>query len=150
MEQQAPRAPVFGGERFIALTALGIGAFIALLGLLGLAAPQLFLETVAFFQSPPVIFLAAVVRVAIGAMLVVAAPLSRAPTPMRVIGAFIFAGGVATPFIGVEIGKTILGWWISGGDTMIRIWAGLALVLGGFVVWAILLKPQSDPTNQDT
>jgi hypothetical protein len=126
------------GERIIALTALGIGVFILSLGLLGLAAPQLFLQTVSFFQSPPVIFLAAVLRVAVGATLVVAAPLSRAPMPMRVIGAFIFAGGVFTPFIGVEIGKTILGWWISGGPVMIRIWAGMGMVLGGLIVWAMV------------
>jgi hypothetical protein len=125
------------GERAISLAALVIGVFIALLGLTGLAAPEWFMSVVAVFQSPPVIFLAAVVRVAVGAVLVLAAPRSRALIPVRVLGAFIFAGGVFTPFIGVEVGKTILGWWISGGPVMIRIWAGMGLAMGGFIVWAV-------------
>jgi len=56
----------------MAIAALLIGLLIAAQGVLGLAAPELFASVVMAFQTPPVIYLAAVIRIAFGVVLVLA------------------------------------------------------------------------------
>lgn len=98
-----------------ATLALVIGALLVLQGILGIAAPDLFLKTLRFIQTPPVIYLAAVVRVAFGVVLLRAAPVSRAPTFLRVFGLLIVIGGLLTPFLGVWAAHVILDWWSEAG-----------------------------------
>lgn len=109
-------------------------------GLLGLSMPDPFVGLVGAFQVPPVLYIAAVVRVAIGVILVLAAPRSRTPLALRVIGWIIFAGGVLTPIIGVAFAESILAWWKQGGPSIVRMWAGVALLLGTFIVYATFPK----------
>jgi hypothetical protein len=120
----------------VAIAALIIGLLILAQGLMGLAAPDAFVELVSWFQTPPVIYLAAVIRVMFGAVLVLAAAASRAPTFLRGLGALIVIGGALTPFIGVQFADVILGWWSEGGTTLVRSWAVGALVLGTLIVYA--------------
>lgn len=119
----------------MSLAALIIGLLIVAQGLLGLAAPEFFLDLIRSIQTPPVIYAAAVARIVIGAVLVLAAPASRAPLSLRILGTLIVIGGVLTPFVGVRLADVILAWW-SQGPNVVRAWAAGALVLGAFVVWA--------------
>ena len=121
----------------MAVVAVIIGLLIAAEGVVGLAVPGVFVGMVRFFQEPPVIYLAAVVRVLIGVVLVWAAPASRAPTVIRILGLFVAVGGLLTPFVGVRVADVILGWWMTGGPGVVRLWAGLALVLGVIIVYAV-------------
>lgn len=54
-----------------------IGVLILVQGVVGLAAPGFFLPLIQQIQTPPTIYVAAVVRIAFGIVLVLAAPLSR-------------------------------------------------------------------------
>lgn len=121
----------------MALVALLIGLLIAVQGILGIAAPDAFLSIVRFFQTPPVIYLAAALRVVFGVVLVRAAPASRAPKVLRVLGFIIAVGGLVTPFVGVRAGHVILDWWSAGGPALVRVWAGVSLALGAFIVYAV-------------
>lgn len=116
--------------------ALFIGLFIAALGTLGIAAPEVFVRAVRFFQTPPTLYLAAVIRVSVGVVLVLAAPASRAPRVLRVLGFLIVIGGVLTPFVGVRGAEAIIEWWSAGGSALVRVWAGVALAIGVFIVYA--------------
>lgn len=124
------------GRRFLAYAAFLIGALIVFQGVIGMIWPDLFLGLVREFQYPPVIYIAAIVRVAFGLVLCFAAPASRAPTLLQVLGVFIVAGGLVTPYFGIYFAHLILGWWSDGGGVMVRGWATFAIVLGSFIAWA--------------
>jgi hypothetical protein len=120
----------------VAIAALVIGVIIVLQGLAGLLAPDAFASLVRQIQEPPVLYVAALVRVAFGVVLVVAATGSRAPNGLRALGALMTAGGLLTPFFGVEFARVVLGWWSEGGTTVVRGWAGAALAIGAFIIYA--------------
>ena len=120
------------------IAALSIGLLIVAQGILGLFAPDLFVGLVRAFQTPPVIYVAAVIRFVFGVVLFRVAPLSRAPTALRGLGALIAIGGLLTPFIGIPFARIVLGWWSDGGPAIVRVWAAAALLLGAFIVYATL------------
>jgi hypothetical protein len=117
--------------------ALLIGVLLVVQGILGLAAPDVFLMTIRFIQTPPLMYLAAALRVVIGVVLVRAAPGSRAPRFLRVFGFLIIIGGLLTPFVGVWASQHILGWWSAGGPAVVRVFAGVSLALGILIVYAV-------------
>ncbi len=121
----------------MAVVALFIGVFIAALGVLGVVAPETFLRSVSFFQAPPAIYVAAVNRTIIGAVLVGAARASRAPKVLRVVGFAIAIGGLLTPFVGVRVGDAIIDWWSVWGPTMVRAWGGAGAAFGAFIIYAV-------------
>ena len=116
--------------------ALLIGIIILAQGMLGLVSPDTFVTFVGFFQIPPVLYVAAIIRVLIGAILVMAAQSSRAPMALRLLGGLIVVGGLLTPVIGVQFAKIVLRWWLEGGAEVVRVWASFSLILGLFVVYA--------------
>lgn len=124
------------GRGLLSFAALAIGLLIVVQGLVAMVRPNAFLGLVREFQYPPVIYVAAVLRVVFGLVLFLAAPASRATTLLQVLGVFIVAGGLLTPYFGIYFAHLILGWWSDGGAVMVRGWAGLALALGGFIVYA--------------
>ncbi len=121
----------------MALVALFIGLLIAGIGVLGVVAPEALLRSVAFFQVPPAIYLAAVNRTIIGLVLVRAAPASRAPKVLRIVGFIIVIGGLLTPFIGIWVGNAIIDWWSAWGTAMVRAWGGGGAAFGAFIIYAV-------------
>ncbi len=99
--------------------------------------PGFFLRTIAAIQTPPVIYVAAAVRIAIGIVLVLAASESRLPKLLKGFGILVTIGGLLTPLLGVRFGRVVLGWWSAGGSSVIRGWAIAALLLGAFVTYAV-------------
>jgi FtsH-binding integral membrane protein len=123
--------------RLSALLALLIGLLLVVQGILGLIAPDVFLSTTRFIQTPPVMYVAAILRVVFGVVLVRAAPGSRATEFLRVFGFIIVIGGLLTPFVGVWASQHILGWWSASGPALVRVFAGVSLALGILVVYAV-------------
>lgn len=65
------------------------------------------------------------------------APNSRAPKTLRVLGAFVFIAGLTTPFFGVDRARAILVWEATQGTALLRVGAGLAFAIGGFIAFAV-------------
>jgi uncharacterized protein YhfF len=122
--------------------AICVGVLMASLGVLGAYVPEVFVAVVSFFQPPPMIYLAALIRVGIGVILWLAARESKTPLFFRLFGAFIVAGGVLTPVIGARIGRTILDLWSSYGHAMVRTWGLVAAMLGVFIIASVMAKRQ--------
>ena len=120
----------------VTIAALGIGIVIVLQGVTGLVAPDAFANLVRQIQEPPLLYLAAFVRVAFGVVLIAAATGSRAPMGLRALGVLVCIGGLLTPFFGVELARVVLGWWSEGGAPVVRGWAGAALAIGAFIIYA--------------
>ena len=132
-------------RRYLTYAAFMIGVLIVFQGLLGIVLPETFMGLVREFQYPPVIYIAALIRVSFGLVLCFEAPASRAPVLLLVLGVFITVGGSLTPFFGMHFAHVILGWWSDGGPTMVRGWGFLALVLGAFIAWAAWPVRHKDP-----
>ena len=111
-------------------------------GILGLA-PDIFTSIVRFFQTPPMVYLAAALRVVFGIVLVRAASGSRVPAFLRIFGSIILIGGALTPFVGIRFAQEILDWWAAHGAALVRVFAGVCLALGVFTGYAITPKGQN-------
>ncbi len=119
------------------ILALLIGLLLTVQGVVGLVGPDVFVSVIRYMQTPPMLYLAAVVRVAIGVALVRAAGVSRLRGFLRVFGFAIVIGGLLTPFLGVRFARLILDWWASGGSAVVRAFAAGSLVLGLLVLYAV-------------
>ena len=118
--------------------ALLIGAVITAQGILGLVMPTLFVGIVRYFQTPPIVYAAAVLRVAIGVVLILAAPDSRAALLLRILGGLIVLGGLLTPTLGMAGARVVLESWATGGPAIVRLWAAAAAAIGGVVLYATI------------
>ena len=125
-----------------------VALLIVLIGLTGVFAPNRLTMISQYFMTPVGIYVAAALRIGIGVVLVRAAPSSRAPRILRILGVIAVLAGVATLFLGVERAQAVLEWWSAQGPGFIRLWAGLPLVLGGFIAYAILGQADSDAPVQ--
>ncbi len=120
------------------LVALILGLLIAALGTLGVASPPRLLNFVRRFQTPVGLYVAAALRVFVGVALVFAAPASRAPELIRILGVFTIVVGVITPFVGLERFRGLLDWWSARGPALVRGWAVVVLALGLSLAYAVL------------
>jgi hypothetical protein len=64
-----------------------------------------------------------------------AAPASRAPRTLRVLGLFVIIAGLTTPWFGVARSLAVLDWWASVGPSLRRLEAGMAVALGSLLVY---------------
>jgi hypothetical protein len=101
--------------------------------------------TIGQYSVTPVgIYVTAALRIGIGLVLARVAPVSRAPKTLRIFGVIAVIAGVTTLFLGTERAQAILEFWSAQGAAFIRLGAGLPLVLGGFIAYAILRQGDSD------
>ena len=119
--------------RFLALV---VALFIIAVGIAGLITPDALIAVGRYAVTPAGLYAVAALRVAIGLVLVLAAPLSAAPKTLRVLGAFVVVAGLATPFFGAERAQTVFAWALTRGTALIRVAAVVILAAGGFIVFA--------------
>ena len=124
-------------SRLVPVIALAIGALLIIQGLLGIVVPDAFVEVVRLFQSPPMLYVAAALRIAIGIVLICAVTGSRLPMFLRIFGVLVVIGGVLTPFVGVQFAHTILSLWSSQGPGLVRLFALVSLALGLLTSYAV-------------
>lgn len=123
-----------------------VGLIIAALGVLGVVAPTALMEAMGFALSEVGLYAAAAFRIAFGLVLIAAAPAGRLPRTLRVLGALVVAGGVVTPFLGLERARAMVDWWSAHGSSFMRAWAALALIFGLFIIYATTPRVRSRPS----
>jgi uncharacterized membrane protein len=121
----------------VKILAMVLGFIVATIGAVGVVAPDVLLELGESLLTPTVLYIAAAVRVIFGAVLLWVAPVSRTPKTLRVFGVLLVLAGVITPSIGIEHSRATLDWLLSQGPLFMRAWAGVAVVLGLFIVYAL-------------
>lgn len=117
--------------------ALLIGLLVLVLGVLGFIVPDTYLIIARHAVTPVGLYLVALFRMAIGLVFIRVAPSSRGPLGLRVLGVFAFLSGLVTPLGGVQGARNFIEWWAEQGHGVMRAWALIAVVFGGFVVWAV-------------
>ena len=85
--------------------------------------------------TPAGLYAIAALRIAIGLVFVLAAPASRAPRTVRVLGLIVIIAGLMTPWFGVARARAVLNWFATAGPLLMRVDAGVGVALGGFLVY---------------
>ena len=115
---------------------LVIGAFVILASAISFAAPDLRLSLERLVITPAGLYAIAALRIAIGLVFVLAAPASRAPRTLPVLGLIVIIAGLTTLWFGVVRARAVLNWLASAGPLLMRLDACVGMALGGFLVYA--------------
>ncbi|MCY4388217.1 MAG: hypothetical protein OXC18_14080 [Desulfurellaceae bacterium] len=106
-------------------------------GLWGIVSPATLLAFLSRWQTREGLWAGAAIRLIFGLALWSAAPLSRVPTTLQVVGVIFVVAGIAMPFIGVARFTSMVAWWLNKPPSFTRVWAVATLALGVFFVWAV-------------
>jgi len=117
--------------------ALLVGLFAIVVGIVGLVSPDSLLTVGRYVVTPVGLYAIAALRVSIGLLLMLVAPISRVPRTLRVLGALVLVAGLATPVFGVDRTRAILDWEATQGTALLRAGAVAALAAGGFIAFAV-------------
>jgi len=128
----------------MARVAVALSIAVSALGVVGAFSPNTLLAIGREFASPVGLFVAAAIRVVFGGVFILAAPASRAPGAIRLVGLVILVAGVITPFFGVERARAILDWWSAQGALLRHIPPAVALAFGCGLIY--LLSPRRSAT----
>ena len=118
------------------LLGLVIGALVLLVSAISFAVPDLKLSVERSAITPTGLYAITFLRIAIGLIFVFAAPASRAPRTLRVLGLVVIIAGLMTPWFGVTRAQATLNWVASAGPLLMRLDACVGMALGGFLVYA--------------
>ncbi len=118
------------------ILAFAIAVLMICLGLTGLVWPEGLVRIGHFSFTQIGLYIIAVLRVAIGLALYLAAPDSRTPKTLRVIGVLVCVAGVATALISIERAQAMMDWWSSHGSGFVRVAAILVVGIGSFIAYA--------------
>src|SRR5262245_2263245 len=121
----------------MARVALALGIAVSVLGAIGVLSPSTLLAIGREFASPVGLLAAAAIRVVFGGVLILAAPASRAPRAIRVVGLVILVAGVVTPFFGVARARALLDWWSSQGALLTHVAPAVALAFGCILIYLV-------------
>jgi len=117
-----------------------LAAFVVAAGVAGIVAPDAILRLRALAATQGALLVFAALRVAIGVLLIMAAPRSRAPRTLQTAGAVMLLVGLATPLFGVERTRAVLDWEAAQGPSLIRLGGAIVVVLGGLLT--VALRPR--------
>ena len=107
-------------------------------GVLGIVSPDR-VTTVRrqYFATPVRLYAAGAVRVAMGLVVILCAPASRAPKTLRALGAVMCLQALAATILGPDRARAVLEWESIQGAALLRVGAAVALAVGCFLAFAV-------------
>jgi hypothetical protein len=121
----------------MASLALALSLLIAGLGLIGIVQPTALFAFGRQFASPSGLYAAAALRLLFGAALWLAAPGSRAPRALRIVGGLVVAAALVTPLVGPERFAAMLDLFAAQGPLFGRFWGLVALGVGLLLAYLV-------------
>lgn len=116
---------------------LVFGVALGLLGVSGVVRPRALIRFVETTWQSPIGFRTAIaLRLALGVVLILAAPECRFPRAIRFLGVFSLVAGVATAAIGPERLRSFVRWWAGLPTGFVRGWSLVAVAFGLFLAYA--------------
>lgn len=112
-------------------------ALLLILGVIGLLAPNRLFVLAHYTTTPAGIYVAATVRLAIGAILLGVASRSRLPNVLRGLGVLALVGGLATLFIGSDGAQSVARWAATYDTVIPRVFGVFAVAIGIVIAYAI-------------
>lgn len=114
------------------------GAFIALMGLMGLFAPAKLVGVVAaLFDGMAGLWIAAGMRLVIGILMVLTASQSRFPFAFWLIGLIAIVAAVVGLLMGKDRVRKFVMWWVEKPAAFTRLWSIIAIVFGVFIYYGL-------------
>ena len=129
------------------MIALVLGVLMVLLGVTALAMPERVLPLAQFTTTPNGVYVATVIRLAIGIILLFAASQSRFPKVLRVISVLALVAGIATLMFGSSGVRLMASSLSKNGTVVVRVIGTFALLVGAFVVYALLTNSHRRSSN---
>lgn len=127
------------------IVVLVLGTAICLLSVWGMAAPGRLRQLIRWVTDQPSgIYFAAIVRVLLGAVLIVAAPDSRFPLAFEAIGWLAIVAAVGILLMGRDRMRRLVAWFDRFSDMAMRAWLILGVAFGAFLIYGIT-EPSSVP-----
>jgi hypothetical protein len=124
-------------EEHVKIAVLLVALFTIVVGVGGIVSPDSVTAVRrAYFATPVLLYAAAVVRVAMGLVVILGAPPSRAPKTLRALGAVMCMQGLAAMLFGPERARAILE-WENLHPALLRAGAVVAAATGCFFVFAV-------------
>ena len=90
-----------------------------------------------YFATPVALYTAAAVRFAMGLVVILCAPASRAPKTLRALGAVMCMQALTATLLGPDRARAVLEWETMQGTALLRVGAAVALAAGGFMAFAV-------------
>ena len=120
------------------IAALLVALFTIVVGIGGLISPESGTEIRRLYFATPVgLYAAAAVRVAMGLVVILCAPASRAPKTLRALGALMCMQALVATLLGPDRARTVLEWETMQRTALLRLGAAVALATGGFTAFAV-------------
>ena len=119
-----------------------LAAFVVAVGVAAIVAPDVILSLRSLAATQGALLVFGALRVAIGVVLIMTAPASRAPRTLQAAGAVLMLAGLATPLFGVERTRAVLAWEAAQGPSLFRLGGAIVVVLGGLLM--VAFRPQRD------
>lgn len=128
------------------IAALLVALFTIGVGIVGLVSPEGG-TTVRrlYFATPGGLYTAGALRLAMGLVVILAAPTSRAPKTLRALGAVMCMQALSLTLLGPERARAVLEWETMQGTVLLRVGAAVALAAGSFMVFALTGRRASRP-----
>jgi hypothetical protein len=119
------------------IAALFVALLAMVVGVVGVFLPDSLMMIGRYVVTPVGLYAIAALRIVIGLVLMLVAPISRMPRTLRVAGAVVLVAGFVTPLFGVERTRAIMDWEFAQGTAFLRVVAVLLLAIGGFIAFAV-------------
>ena len=121
------------------IVVLALGVLVCTMSVWGVVAPRKMMEVVTgILDKDWGIHLAVVVRLLLGAALIIAAPGSRFPHFFEILGWIAVVAAVAIVIMGRERLRRFVALFTRMSDVMIRIWLLFGIAFGALLVYGIL------------
>lgn len=112
------------------------GAFMCLACVAGFIAPTMLTRLVPWFLKLRYAMVFAVgVRLAIGVLLIMAAPATLYPTAFRVLGGLMLLAAFVLPFLGIDRIARIVNWVAGWPSLAMRAWLLVGFAFGVFLIY---------------
>ncbi len=114
------------------------GAFICLAGLVMLISPQKFKDVMNNIADQTLLLSAVIVRIIIGAVLLLEAPNLKFTPVIEVIGTIFILAAIILLLIGQNRLRRMIDWFLKFSDSFYRIWTIPAFAFGAFLIYVTL------------
>jgi len=119
--------------------AFGVALVIMAVGIVGILVPSGLVWIAQHSGTSAAFYVIAMVRVALGLVLISVASVSRAPKTLRVLGYLLLIAGITTALMGLVAmarARLLIEWWLQQGSGVVRLTGILVLAIGGFIAYA--------------
>ncbi len=112
------------------------GVLITLIGLIGIVVPRYFIEVIGNWKSESRFIAAVGIRMVMGVICLLAAPASRMPVVVQVIGIIAIVAAASALLVGRERLDRLIDWWLERPPIIVRMSAAFAAGFGILMVFA--------------